>query len=72
MLALEPENITVHTLALKKGSRLMEQGGALPSGEETARMLDYSLECLSGKGYLPTTCTVKSICPAPWRTWAGA
>ena len=53
VLALEPENITVHTLALKKGSRLMEQGGALPSGEETARMLDYSLERLSGKGYLP-------------------
>ncbi len=51
--ALNPANITVHTLALKKGSRLMEQGGALPSGEETARMLDYSLERLSGKGYLP-------------------
>ena len=53
VLELAPENITVHTLALKKGSRLMEQGGALPSGEETARMLDYSLERLSGKGYLP-------------------
>lgn len=53
VLELEPENVTVHTLALKKGSRLMEQGGALPSGEETARMLDYSLERLSGKGYLP-------------------
>ena len=51
--ALDPANITVHTLALKKGSRLMEQGAALPSGEETARMLDYSLERLSGKGYLP-------------------
>lgn len=50
---LNPANITVHTLALKKGSRLMEQGGALPSGEETARMLDYSLEWLGGKGYLP-------------------
>ena len=23
---------------MKKGSRLMEEGGALPSGEETARM----------------------------------
>jgi len=48
VLALGPENVTVHTLALKKGSRLMEEGGALPSGEETARMVDLSLEALEG------------------------
>ena len=53
VLSLEPENVTVHTLALKKGSRLMEEGGALPSGEETARMLDFSRETLRGAGYLP-------------------
>lgn len=53
MLALRPENITVHTLAMKKGSRLMEEGGALPSGEETARMVDLSLEALEGAGYRP-------------------
>ena len=53
VLALKPENVTVHTLALKKGSRLMEEGGALPSGEETARMLDFSRETLRGAGYLP-------------------
>ena len=53
VMELNPENITVHTLALKKGSRLMEQGGLLPGGEETAKMLDYSLEELSGAGYLP-------------------
>ena len=53
VLSLKPENITVHTLALKKGSRLMEEGGALPSGEETARMLDFSRETLRGAGYLP-------------------
>ena len=53
VLALRPENVTVHTLALKKGSRLMEEGGALPSGEETARMLDFSRETLRGAGYLP-------------------
>ena len=51
VLALEPENITVHTLALKKGSGLMNRPELLPSGEETARMLDYSLERLGGKGY---------------------
>ena len=53
VLALGPENITVHTLALKKGSRLMEEGGRLPSGEETARMLDHALEALRGAGYGP-------------------
>ena len=47
VLALRPENITVHTLAMKKGSRLMEEGGALPSGEETGRMVDLSLEVLA-------------------------
>ena len=90
VLAMAPENITVHTLALKKGSRLMngapnkgkalvgertrgdmselsckqesegykahedaEKGGALPSGEETARMLEYSLDALGGAGFRP-------------------
>ena len=53
VLDMTPENITVHTLALKKGSRLMEEGGALPSGEEVARMLDYSDRRLRQAGYLP-------------------
>ena len=53
VLSLGPENVTVHTLALKKGSRLMEEGGVLPSGEETARMLDFSRERLRARGYLP-------------------
>ena len=53
VLAMGPENITVHTLALKKGSALMERGGALPSGEEVARMLDFSREILTTSGYHP-------------------
>ena len=53
VLAMEPENVTVHTLALKKGSTLMERGGALPGGEEVARMLDWSRELLTTKGYIP-------------------
>ena len=53
VLAMEPENITVHTLALKKGSRLMEQRGASPSGEEVARMLEFSNRTLRAAGYLP-------------------
>ena len=55
MLELGAENITVHTLALKKGSALMtrDQGGTLPPGDEVARMLDYSLDTLRGAGYAP-------------------
>jgi len=50
---MAPENITVHTLALKKGSRLMEQGGAVPDGDQVSRMLDFSNEALRGSGYAP-------------------
>lgn len=50
---MEPENITVHTLALKKGSALMERGGSLPSGAEVAEMLDFSREILIQRGYRP-------------------
>ena len=53
VLAMDPENITVHTLALKKGSRLMMERQGLPSGEETARMLDYAWETLARAGYRP-------------------
>ena len=53
VLALDPENVTVHTLALKKGSTLMERGGAMPSGEEVAQMLEYSLRRLTETGYRP-------------------
>ena len=53
VLAMDPENITVHTLALKKGSRLMMERQGLPSGEETARMLDYAWETLDRAGYRP-------------------
>ena len=53
VLALAPENITVHTLALKKGSALMEGGTALPSGDETFTMLNISREVLTTAGYIP-------------------
>ncbi|MGI5962281.1 MAG: coproporphyrinogen dehydrogenase HemZ [Lawsonibacter sp.] len=53
VLALDPENVTVHTLAMKKGSTLMEQGGAVPGGEEVERMLEFSLNELRGTGYRP-------------------
>ena len=51
--ALDPANITVHTLALKKGADLFEQKVNLPSGEEVARMVDYANETLHRLGYKP-------------------
>ena len=51
--ALNPANITVHTLALKKGADLFEQKVALPSGEEVSRMVDYANEKLRRLGYKP-------------------
>ena len=53
VLSMAPENVTVHTLALKKGSRLMEEGGQLPAGDEVLQMLDYSRERLTQRGYIP-------------------
>ena len=53
VLEMDPENVTVHTLALKKGSTLMEKGMEIPDGDEVARMLEYSLKTLRNKDYLP-------------------
>ena len=53
VMALDPENITVHTLALKKGSALMEHPEAQPSAEEVARMLDGAWAALREAGYRP-------------------
>lgn len=53
VLAMDPANITVHTLALKKGARLMEQRGQLCSDEDVANMLSCAEEALLGAGYRP-------------------
>ena len=53
VLALNPANITVHTLALKKGSRLTEEGGALPAPEDVEKMLALASDRLRGAGYAP-------------------
>lgn len=53
VLALEPENITVHTLSLKKGSRITLEATRIPSAEEVAEMVDISRERLSQSGYAP-------------------
>jgi oxygen-independent coproporphyrinogen-3 oxidase len=51
--ALSPSNITVHTLALKKGADLFEKRVALPSAQEVARMVAYANEKLTALGYKP-------------------
>ena len=51
--ALEPENITVHTLSLKKGSRITLEGSQLPTAAEVGRMLDIAGDKLRSAGYSP-------------------
>ena len=51
--ALNPANITVHTLALKKGADLFEKRENLPTGEEVARMVEYANHTLRQLGYKP-------------------
>ena len=51
--ALRPSNITVHTLALKKGADLFEKRGSLPSAEDVTEMVAYASETLAALGYKP-------------------
>ncbi len=51
--ALNPANITVHTLALKKGADLFERRSCLPSAGDVTRMVDYANEKLRELGYKP-------------------
>jgi len=51
--ALDPANITVHTLALKKGADLFEKREGLSSAEEVTAMVDYANETLRSLGYKP-------------------
>ena len=52
-LALAPDNLTVHTLALKKGSRILLDGLPVPGAAEVGQMLNYSAAHLSQAGYTP-------------------
>ena len=51
--ALNPANITVHTLALKKGADLFEKRVSLPSAEDVTAMVAYANETLRALGYKP-------------------
>ncbi len=50
---LNPANITVHTLALKKGADLFEKRSGLSTAGEVSAMVDYANETLRGLGFKP-------------------
>ena len=53
VLALGAENVTVHTLSLKKGSRITLDQTPIPEAVEVAAMLDYAAQRLTEAGYAP-------------------
>ena len=52
-LKLDPQNITVHTLSVKKASILIEQDKKQTDGNVVKQMIDYSYKTLIEKGYKP-------------------
>ncbi|MBQ2324429.1 MAG: coproporphyrinogen dehydrogenase HemZ, partial [Oscillospiraceae bacterium] len=53
VLTLGADNITVHTLSLKKGSRLTLEGSRIPGASEVAQMLDYAGAALRKHDFAP-------------------
>ena len=53
VIAMNPANITVHTLAIKKGADLYEKREGLSPDSEVARMVDYAEDTLRAAGYEP-------------------
>lgn len=53
VIDLNPTNITVHTLALKKAAAMFQQRPDLPTGEDVAQMLDETAKQLRAAGYEP-------------------
>ena len=52
-LAFGTDNVTVHTLALKKGSRILMEGLSIPDGAAVQAMLDYAAPTLRAAGFVP-------------------
>ncbi len=52
-ISLSPENITVHTLALKRSSELNASGAEVADGNNAKKMLEYASKRLSESGYAP-------------------
>lgn len=52
-ISLSPENITVHTLALKRSSNLGASGAEVSGGNTAKKMLEYASERLGKSRYAP-------------------
>ncbi len=52
-VSLMPENITVHTLALKSGSQMKEESKVSDNENEIEKMLDYASEKVASAGFAP-------------------
>lgn len=52
-LRLKPESLTVHTLAIKRSSRLHLENAPLPDGETASRMVQLGLETAHRLGMKP-------------------
>lgn len=53
VIAFGTDNITIHTLSLKKGSRITLEGTRIPKVDEVAAMLDYADPALRRAGFAP-------------------
>ena len=53
VLSFDPESITVHTLSLKKGSRITLGEFLIPSGADVAGMLEHASKRLHESGFAP-------------------
>ena len=53
VIAFGVDNVTVHTLSLKKGSRITLEGTRIPTVEEVGEMLDYANPALRAAGFAP-------------------
>ena len=52
-VALHPESLTVHTLAIKRSSRMSLENAPLPDGDMTARMVEMGLRTARQLGMVP-------------------
>lgn len=53
LIGLTPENITVHTLAIKRGADLTDKAAATAQRDTVSRMLDGAAQALQTAGYGP-------------------
>ena len=52
-MEFQPANLTVHTLALKKGSKILIENQAAPDASDVENMLNYAYDKLYLTGYAP-------------------